>query len=206
MIDKSKLLKLAWNYIKQGFNKSESFKLAWQKLKETNYINQQFNDNYEMIKKVCKYWSFKFHIDYNDLITESYEIFLKVQKKYTYDKIKFSEYLYIQLNNYLKMYIKKLFKINKRQNDLIIKIEPFKSYEFKNNNIQKDLVKDILEFCIKPEAKTILQQYEKAKVNKRKNITADSIKKYFNEVLGISNYLINNAFKEIKIILKQELI
>lgn len=214
MYNKSNIFKNAWfiyNYYKlkklANYSFSKALKLAWKKEKEKIY-----NNAYKIINKVSWYYSIKYKLDYDDIYSYCNELLLQIIKKYKSLIGTFEGFLFKQLNFYINNYCKK--EKLKKEHDLILKFQLPTLYKFtyqEKINISK-LTKQILDYCIDKNIESkILYQKRKYKnkiykyaINLEK-ITQKNIKEYFKN-LGYSLNDILNAFNEIKILLKKELI
>ena len=211
--NKREIMLRAWQLIKSNkeYTLSTALKQSWKEIKSKNNINVVYKENLQTIKNMCWRYSNFYKLDYNDMFSKTNELFIKIYNKYTYDKIGFKKFLYIQLNNYLKMYGRKEILRSNREN--LIYFQNTSPIEIKKQKKKElsELSKKILNYCIEENTKkeTIynIRKY-KDKVYKYpvkiKNITMKNIKNYFKQFY--SSVEIQDAFNEIKYILKKELI
>lgn len=163
------------------------------------------------ITKICWRYSLYFKIDYNDLFSKSNELFISIYKKYTYEKIPFKKFLYIQLNNYLKKYCSKEILRKQREKIICYNSKTYSEIKIKETQELSEISKKILDYCIEQNSKKEMQYQKvlyKNKIysypTKIKSITMKNIKEYFLKLY--EPYQINEAISEIRYILKKELI
>lgn len=174
-------------------------------------INKAYKENQKTIKMMCCKYSIWFKVDYTDLISKSNELFISIYNKYNYEKITFKKYLYIQLNNYFKMYCKKEILRKKREDLIYYQNHTINEIKIKEKKELSKLSKQILDYCLiqntKKEVVYNKRKYKDKIYNypvKQRNITISSIRDHFKS-LYTKNEMIN-AFNEIKYLLKKELI
>lgn len=175
-------------------------------------MSKAYKENLTTINKTCRLYSIKFKIDYEDLLSESNEIFINSHKKYFFSQMTFKQYFYMQLNNYLKMYCKK--EILRREHNKIIEFSLPAIYEEIKKEQQRlsDLSEAILNYCLDQNTESEMV-YQKIKYKNKvynytlnlEKITQKNIKEYFKN-LGYSLKDILGAITEIKYLLKKELI
>jgi hypothetical protein len=208
MYNKSVIFKSAWKYIKENNDtKSIAFKKAWKEAK----LNKVYKENIPTIKKVCWRYTIWFKLDFDILFSKANEIFLETYDKYNYGKIPFKKYLYIQLNNYLKMYCKKEILRKKQEEIVYHSNHTIEEIKIKEKQELSKLSKQILNYCLEQNTKNRVV-YQKRKYKNKvysypvkiKNISIGSIKEYFKKQYKIID--IEEAFKEIRYVLKKELI
>lgn len=215
--NKRQIMLRAWELKKTqntNYTLSSALKIAWKeaKTKANNFIiDKVYRENINTIKKVCWWHSVHFKIEYEDILSKANEIFIKIYYKYTNNKISFNKFLYISLNNYLKVFCKKEILRRKREEFIYFQNTPIE--EIKNDKVKElsNLSKEILNYCLEENTKKEMN-YQKTVYKdkiytypiKIKKISTGSIFKYFKKFYRPIE--IKEAFKEIKFILREEAI
>lgn len=197
--------------------------------KEKLNFNELYVQNEKMIKKYCCLLSRYYNLNYEDLYSESNEIFLNCTKKYKQNQISFSQFLKKQMITYLHYYCKSYYnrilsKEIKIMNKLILEFNRANKnipnidesiQKIKNNILSisdeiNQIIIDIIEFCIKPNMINELKPYMKKTKNRKQKYALKpskyAIKYYFNENYGYSHQKMEKAFQGISVLLQKDLI
>lgn len=167
-------------------------------------MEKEYKQNQNLIKRLCFRYSKNYGIDFYDLLSYCNEVFIKIYNRYTYNKLPFEKYLFIQLHNYLKTHCKKL--LLNREREQMIRIRNnlyFYEDHYKEKKELKGLSKQILEFCINPDNYDKLKQYNKNKYEKHE-ISKRRVQNYFVDNFNCKIFRLWKAFEEIKLYLKED--
>lgn len=167
-----------------------------------------YKKNYDNIKRICYVYSKYYHLDYEDLLSLANESFMISYKKYTYNKVPFKNYMLFNLMNRIKNYKRKENWIKNKENFIIFNPFFIENYEKSEINIEKNtkkMMNDIISLLTLPNFKQILQPFLKSKMNMSR-IPEYAIKNYLLFHKKYRLFQITEAFQEIKLILREDLI
>jgi len=176
-----------------------------------NNTSKLFRENISIINKYCYIFSQYYHLDFEDLQSESNEIFFNCYTKYYYNKISFNDFFKLQLKKYLNWFcLNEIKRLEKEKIALNKLYDEYYFYEMKlkpeiniDNDI-KEIINKILNFCLLPDYKDLLKPY--SKINKQKLSKKTSFINYFSRVYHYERKEIIFAIDKIRYILKEELI
>ena len=167
----------------------------------------KFKDYRKTIIKICKQYSKKYNVDYDDIYSQGCLLYCEALNQWISHKSKFNTYLNYFINRRMKNYIHKFYLQEKKFIINLNKINIDKNYikpKYKislfldeiNNDLSKKILKTVL-YNPNEINNNIIEKYNGLKYR----ITMNKIRKYYIKK-GYSLWNINQAIKLIQLKLK----
>lgn len=178
-------------------------------------IKKLYKETDRFRKYMCFVWANYYKINYDDLFSQANLIFVNSIYNYIHSQKTFVEYykntLYGGLKNYCfntmyyrtrELKIKNKLKIEYSNIDNQIKIKD-KKKDYDSNSEINHIVKEIINFILKPNFMELLKPYIKIKKQNKIKPSAYLIKYYFNTTKGYSHKKLDLAIGSIRKLLRE---